>query len=552
MSARTCAASLVLLLLALGACGHGASSSAEESSPDPIPTSGTQSGGAWFRDVTETSGITVHRSLSQYTNLQDRFSGGVCTLDVDGDGVLDVFFPDDDSLRGAQPRLYRQIAPLRFADETAARGLARTGPMRGCLAFDLEGDGDSDLLLTGLGGARLFRNDGGHFVDLSSLLGPFDPQVLYTSSVAFDADGDGDLDLAIGGFGRYVAPEHPESCIGPCEAMVANWQYGGTRLLLQSDDSSFVDATDLIGRRDEPALVMLATDLDDDGAIDLFVGNDFAMFVDRYFVRRDDGFFEDRSAALGVGFSRTRSGVSSMSTFDADLDGDGHLDLVESSDDSEGNPLFRCVPGQTPVCADVSESLDLDLGPRTFRWGQAMVDFDHDGVLELFEAVGHYEVDPGDKSIPTLGAPLLWHRSDLSSKYTLIDPGVAREVGGRGTSVVDLDGDGDLDVVMGVALGVPMVLENVRLKRGNALILSLSSKGKNRQAIGAKVRVHAGARTFPFVVHAGSSFLSSSEPSLHVGVGSETTVTVDIDWPSGKKSVGLSLPASGRHTIEEP
>jgi hypothetical protein len=332
--------------------------------------------------------------------------------------------------------------------------------------------------------------------------------------------------------------------------MPTNWRYGGTRLLFQSDDHSFVDATDLLGRREEPALVLLATDLDDDGAIDLFVGNDFAMFVDRYFVRREDGSFEDRAPLLGVAFSRARSGISSMSTFDADLDGDGHLDLIESSDDSEGNPLFRCVPGQVPVCADVAESLDLDLGPRTFRWGQAMVDFDHDGVLEVFEAVGHY--DGRADEAPAAAPPILWHRSDLQSKLTLIDSGATRAVGGRGTSVVDLDGDGDLDVVVGVALGAPMVLENVRSKRGNALTLALSSKTRNRAAIGARVRVHAGGRTFPFVVHAGSSFLSSSEPALHVGVGSESSVTVDVDWPSGKKSVGLALPASGRHTIEEP
>jgi hypothetical protein len=517
-------------------------------SVEPSSTSGSAQAGAWFRDVTKSAGITVERRLAQYATLPDRFSGGVCTLDVDGDGKLDLFFPDDDGPRSAHPRLYRQTSSWKFADETAERGLARSGPMRGCLAFDLEVDGDPDLVLTGLGAARLLRNDGGRFVEAP--LGGFDPEVFYTSSVAFDADGDGDLDLAIGAFGRYVAPEHPEDCVGPCKAMVANHRYGGTRLLLQEADHSFVDATALLGLRDEPALVLLATDLDDDGKIDLFVGNDLSMFVDRYLVRRDDGLFDDRAATLGVAFSKSRSGVSSMSTFDADLDGDGHLDLLESSDDSEGDPLFRCVPGATPVCADVSESIDLDLGPRTFRWGQAMVDFDHDGVLEVFEAVGHYDVRPDDA--PAAAPPLLWHRSDLQSKLGLVESGATRAVGGRGTSVVDVDGDGDLDVVVGAALGAPMLLENVASKRGNALVIALSSKGPNAAGIGAHIRVHAGPRVFPFVVHAGSSFLSSSEPSVHVGVGAETSVTVDVDWPSGKKTIGLALPASGRHTIEEP
>lgn len=510
---------------------------------------------AWFRDVALEAGVLHRRSRAEYTTAAHRFGGGVCVFDVDGDGHLDLFFPGYASPRSSGPHLYLARGRLKYLDETDSRGLGDVGDALGCLAFDVDGDGDLDLLVTAVGGPRLYRNDGGRFVNVSDRLGtPMAADVLATSAVAFDADDDGDLDLMVGAFGRYVPSDAP--CYGPCEANILHYEFGGTVLLLQRDDGTFEDATERIGRPREPTLALLATDLDADGKLDIFVGNDLAAFRDRYLRRRADGKFEDIAEKVGVAVtSKSGSGISTMSAFDVDIDGDGALDLSESSNEVEPNPMFRCSGGR---CVDVAEELELFRGPRNFRWGQALVDFDHDGVVEMFEAVGHWEIENANEGISreleTYARPVLWRHARHGEPLALMPAKYGLDVatGGRGVIAADLDGDGDLDVVVAAALGKPLVLENVRIGKGSALHLALAGRGKNRFGVGAHVRVHVGARTIPFIAHAGVGYMSSGDPRIHVGVGSATSVTVDVDWPSGKKSVAIPLPATGTQTITEP
>jgi len=521
----------------------------------PVPDR-TIPDGAWFVDVTAAAGITHRRTLPQYVTAAERFAGGVCVFDADGDGRLDLFFPGSNAPRATAPHLYLARGRLAYVDETASRGLADVGRALGCLAFDVDGDRDLDLLVTGEGSVRLFRNDAGHFVDVSTRLGrPFAEDVFATSAVAFDADGDGDLDLAIGSFGRYAAPPAGTHCFGPCEATITNYRYTGAVVLLQRADGTFEDATErTIGRHEEPVLALLATDLDEDGRIDLFVGNDLASFRDRYFQRQEDGSYRDIAAALGVAFAKSTSGISTMSAFDGDVDNDGHLDLVESSNDAEPNALFRCTG--TPIgCTDIADRLELFHTKPNFRWGQALVDFDHDGVLELLESVGHYDAvlqtDGLSPDYETYARPQLWHRTSVDAPFALSEP-LDRRIGARGLIAADLDDDGDLDVVIASAIGDPLILENVRAGKGNSVVLALRASAPNPYAVGARVRVRANGRTTPFIVHAGAGYLSSGDPRLHVGVGSASSISVDVDWPSGKKTRELVLPALGTHTIEEP
>ena len=510
---------------------------------------------AWFRDVAIEAGVLHKRSRVEYTSAAHRFGGGVCVFDADADGHLDLFFPGYASPRSSGPHLYLARGRLKYVEETDARGLGDVGDALGCLAFDVDGDGDLDLLVTAVGGPRLYRNDGGHFVNVTDRLGkPMANDVLATSAIAFDADDDGDLDLMVGAFGRFAPSGAP--CFGPCEANILQYDYGGTVLLLQRDDGTFEDATARIGRPREPTLTLLATDLDADGKLDVFVGNDLASVRDRYLRRRADGKFEDVAEQLGIAVAtKSRSGISTMSAFDVDVDGDGALDLAESSNDSEPDSVFRCAGG---TCTDVSDALELFRGPHNFRWGQALVDFDHDGVVELFEAAGHWEIeletDGISRNFETYARPVLFHHARHGEPFALVPAkyGLDIPTGGRGVIAADLDGDGDLDVVVAAAIGRPLVLENVRLGKGNALHLALAGRGKNRFGVGAHVRVHVGSRTIPFIAHAGVGYMSSGDPRIHVGVGAATSVTVDVDWPSGKKSIGVAVPATGTQTIAEP
>jgi len=513
----------VLAILASTAC----SGSKEDAPVDAGPSVDTP----WFREIGAAAGITHARPEVEYARLEGRMGGGVCALDVNGDGLLDLFFPGITADGGGGSKLYVATAPLAFADRAKELGVADTGSSSGCVAVDLDGDGDSDLITTGLGGARFHRNDGGKFAQQT--LFAFAGDLVTTAAVAFDADGDGDLDLAITAYGRFD-PTDTSACMGPCASDIRHYDYGSTTLLFQQPDGTFVDESARLGRETEPGLVALATDLDEDGKLDLFVGNDIASFPDRYYKGDGKGSFTEVAKAMGVAFNAQLSGVYSMAAVDGDIDGDGHLDLTQSSWDEEPSAIFRCANG---TCADLGERYEMFRTPRNFRWGQAIADFDDDGITELFESMGHYQIssDAEGSRFPVNDVSLLWSHRDASAPFVrakAID-GLSVKVAGRGVIAVDLDDDGDLDVVVGSAIGRPLILENIREGRGHALNLRLNGKGKNRQGIGARITVRAGGRTFPAIVHAGSSFHSSDDARVHVGLGSSTTADVEVRWPSG-------------------
>lgn len=539
--------------------------------PDAAPDGGiTDAGGPlppelWFEDVTLTAGVDLVRTPADgYGTLPDRMSGGVCVLDVDGEPPVDLFFavrPADD---GTRSRLYVGRDVLDYADETDARGLSDVGDAMGCLAFDADADGDDDLLVTGLGGLRLFHHEGGTFVDRSERLDvELDPRTMYMSAAAGDVDGDGDLDLAVAGFIRFDPGrfEDDEMC-GPvlCTADVNAYPYAPDLLLEQRSDGTFVNATaaapDLL--RAEPGLVVAIRDLTGDRAADIYVGNDLGhSFYDRVLHRTGSGAFVDVAPSLGLAHDFRGYGIDTMGFASGDLNGDGHLEFAATSFETDPTAVFARQPDGT--YADIALSVGTPALAETFRWGVALVDLDLDGDVDLFEATGHFH---SDAEIETIGyvrprdqrPNLMVNLGDgtLRAITPAEGDGLRVERSARGIAVTDLDDDGRPDIVLAPADGPAALLRNVREPTGHWLRVRLVGNPPNTAAAGARVTVRTGGRTHVRERVLGEGYLGSFDPRLFFGLAGADPVDVEVRWPSGERTTLTGISVDRDLVLEEP
>jgi hypothetical protein len=122
----------------------------------------------------------------------------------------------------------------------------------------------------------------------------------------------------------------------------------------------------------------------------------------------------------------------------------------------------------------------------------------------------------------------------------------------RGASFADFDNDGDVDAVVSVMDGPPLLLENRDGNRSNWLRLALTGTKANRMGIGVKVKVIAGSSTQFSTAMAGGSYLSSNDPRLHFGLGSAAEASVEITWPGGTTQRISPVKANSQIDVMEP
>jgi hypothetical protein len=534
--------------------------------PDPPPPP------IRFTDVTTATGITFVNSTGDPDRKDYIFEvkgGGVAALDYDNDGWTDLLFSRGSSMerwrRGENPGpiLYRNRGDLTFEDVTRQAGLTRGGWGVGVSAADYDNDGFVDVYLTNLGPDVLYRNDGGgRFTDVTERAGIRAPG--WSSSAVFaDFDRDGRLDLYVASY-LDVGPDRlPEGRAGGTCSYLGVPVLCGPRGLpgardvyfRQNADSTFTEVSADAGLLDEGSyfgLGVVASDVDGDGDLDLYVANDATP--NYLFVNRGDGRFDERGFPSGTAVSGDGNEQASMGVDAADYDNDGRPDLFAAHFASDYSTLYRNLGGL--LFEDVAARARIkEPGWPHVKWGAGFVDLDRDGYADLVHSNGHvYPHLRGTAGRETYEQPALGvYRNSRDGTFADVSAGsgATKPVLGRGTALADLDNDGDVDVVVACLDGPPLVLRN-DTEGGHWLQVRAVGRKSNRDAIGAKVTVRAGSLSQLREVKRSLSIYSASDPRAHFGLGAAAKADlVRVEWPSGQVGEWRDVPADRHYRADE-
>ncbi len=542
---------LGLLLVAVG-CSNS-SPSPSPSAGGGVPKSGSVSSSPIrFEEVTASSGVNF-----KYRNGEDAgevailesLGGGVGLFDLDGDGDLDLCLPGgghysdkkEDGKRdvlGWPHAIYRNDGDWHFTDVTASVG-ATASPYysHGAAAADYDNDGFCDLLITGYGGVLLLRNQGdGTFEENAKSAGMTDR--LWSSSAAWgDFNEDGTLDVYIAHYTDWSFDKHP-FCPGPKKGTRESCpprEFQGLPdvLYFNNGDGTFRDVSKESGlQSDGKGLGVLTADLDVDGDVDIYVGNDTVA----NFLYRNDGHgkFEEVGLISGTALSQTGSADGSMGVDVGDFNLDGLPDLWVANFERESIALYR--NDGNCLFQHVSQSAGVTaIGALYVGWGTAFCDFDNDGDEDTFVSNGHVIRYP--ENAPIREKPLLFENRNgkrLENVAPVAGSYFNEPHQARGSAAGDLDRDGDQDLVIS-RMNEPVALLSNTTKTGHHWIsLRLIGRQSPRLPIGAIVKLKTSRGEQTHQIKGGTSYASTVDSRLHFGLGTEATVeSITIQWPSG-------------------
>ncbi len=543
---------------------------------------------AVFTDITAASGLTFRHENGAYGAklLPEAMGAGVAFLDFDGDGDPDLLLVNGSFWPWQKPEgkttpppglaLYRNDTSggqVKFTDVTAGSGLEAPAYGMGVAVGDYDNDGRPDVLVTGVGGVRLFHNEGdGHFRDVTATAGVAgDPRDWSSAAVWFDYDNDGKPDLYVASYVRWsreIDAEVGYKIDGQTRAYGPPMNFAGAfpHLYHNEGGGRFTDVSAAAGvlvknpATGVPAaktLGVAAIDLNGDGWTDLVVANDTVQnFV---FLNRHDGTFREVGAACGLAFDSYGNTRGAMGVDAARFTPDGRLGFAIGNFANEMTAVYVEQTGGTPeqpLYTDEAISWGIG-GPSRdpLKFGVLFLDYDLDGRLDLLTVNGHLEPEIGKLQHGqhyAQPAQLYWNAGDAGFVAVTAEQSgsdLFRPVVGRGSAYADIDGDGDLDCVFTSVAGAPVLLRNDQALAHGWVRLRLVGKQATRDGQGALVRLKSGGRNQWRHVTTARSYLSASEPILTFGLGATSTVDeVEVTWPGGKKqSVTGVMP--GRLTV---
>lgn len=582
----------VCLVLAVGLLTGCEPSGPPSPGPGPAPAAESAAGpvgeaprAPWFAEEAVERGLAWRHDngMSGERYFCETVGPGGALFDADGDGDLDLFVvqgtvlgdipvdrttfpPAPDAPRG--DRLFRNLfvetGTLRFEDVTEAAGIVESEYGMGATVGDFDGDGDTDLFVSNFGPDRLWSNRGdGTFEDATARAGIGDPR--WTTSAAFcDPDEDGDLDLFVCAYVDFSLENHK-----PCYSESSAIDYCGPssfraladRYYRNRGDGTFEDASasSRIGTETGAGLGVIATDLDGDGRVDLYVANDGTP--NRLWRNAGDGSFEDIALLAGCAYNRDGRAEASMGVEAADFDGDGDEDIFLTHLTDETNTLYR--NEGDGVFEDASAGTGVGVPSRAFTgFGAGGLDVDLDGHLDLFIANGAVKTI---EALAAAGDPFPLHQPNqlfrnrgdgtFEEVPAALEPALALSEVSRGAIFGDLDDDGGVDIVVLNNCGPLHLLHRRPPPPGTWIGFDVRRAGGDRPALGAVVRLttregHVRHRR----VRVAASYLSANDARVVFGLGAEgdLPVRVEVTLPSGAVHAFDAVEPGRYHRLELP
>jgi enediyne biosynthesis protein E4 len=530
---------------------------------------------AYFTDIAKEAGLTmmnVFGGVDAKKYIIETTGTGVAIFDYDNDGWPDIFIVNGTKLDGLTAgkapsnHLYHNNHDGTFTDVTEKAGLVRSGWGQGVCVGDYDNDGWEDLYVTYYGKNVLYHNNGnGTFTDVSDKAGVGGSGKAWGTGCAFvEYDRDGHLDLMVANYVDFdlssaPAPGANASCIWKgAPVMCGPRGLPGSKNILYHNrgDGTFEDVTTKahIDQTDgHYAFSVTTLDFDDDGWPDIFVACDSAPSI--LYHNNRDGTFKDVAVTAGAAFNEDGRAQAGMGSTVADYNGDGKLDIFKTNFSDDTATLYRNNGDGT--FDDVTYAAGLGLNTQYLGWGTMFFDFDNDGWPDLLLVNGHVypEVDSQHLGSNFQEPRILYHNNG-NGKFTDISfssgPGITRAMSSRGLAIGDLWNEGRMSAVVSNMNAAPSLLVNQVRSANHWVALRVIGTKSNRDGIGARIRVKAGARTLIDEVRSGSSFDSNNDMRVHFGLGAATKIDwVEVRWPSGLLERFENIAVDGIRTIKE-
>ena len=519
-----------------------------------------------FSDITEESGLDfVHENGAYGDKLMPETMGGGCAFfDYDSDGDPDILMVNSNrwpwdkrpTEKPATLKLFQNDGTGKFEDVTEKVGLDVSLYGMGTAIGDFNRDGKPDIFISAVGTNRMFQNTGEEFIDVTEASGVAgDSNAWSTSCGFFDYDKDGDLDLFVCNYvvwskefdlaqnfqltGGGRAYGRPQDFTGQFAYLYRNEGNGVFADVSESAGIHVINPASNVPMA--KSLGLAINDFDQDGWPDILVSNDTVQNF--LFHNQQDGTFVEIGAISGVAFDSSGNARGAMGVDTSWFRNDRGIGVAVGNLANEMTALYVSPRADLQF---TDEAVPTGLGPSTrleLTFGVFFFDADLDGRLDLFAANGHLEEDINKVQASQhyeQSPQLFWNAGpEFETEFVPVPvekcgSDFVKPMVGRGASYADIDGDGDLDILIVGSGQRPRLLRNNQQTGNHWVRCKLVGTACNINAIGARVEVHLPNQVLKQQVMPTRSYLSQVELPLTFGLGDSNKIEkLVIHWPDG-------------------